>query len=67
VIEGLADKGEKGNEDRILWGWGDSLQWIESSLDLPVTIAILSKSALGEIQLIMYVCFAITQGSDPVH
>jgi hypothetical protein len=37
-IESRVDKGKKGNRSRLLHSGSDSLCWIESSSDLPITV-----------------------------
>jgi hypothetical protein len=53
AIVGCADKGKKGDRSGLLRGYGDSLQWIESSLDLLFAMAVLPESVTEELQLIM--------------
>jgi hypothetical protein len=49
-----------------LHGGSDSLRWIESPSDLPVTVAVPPESALEKLQLIMKT-FVSTQGSGPMY
>jgi hypothetical protein len=45
---------------------GESLRWIDSPSDLPVTVAVPLESVPEELQLIMKT-FVITQGSGPMY
>jgi hypothetical protein len=64
-IESRIDKWKKGDRSGLLQGGSDSLRWIESSLFLPVTIAVPLESVVEKLQLIME-AFMITQGSGPM-
>jgi hypothetical protein len=66
AIEGHVDKGKKGDRSGLLWGGSDSLRWIESPSDLPVTVAVPLESVLEKLQLIIKT-FVITQVSGPMY
>jgi hypothetical protein len=66
AIEGHIDKGKKGNRSGLLRSGRNSLLWIESPSDLPVTVAVPLESVLEKLQLIMKT-FVITQGFVPMY
>jgi hypothetical protein len=66
MIEGCVGKWKNGDRSGLHRGCGDSLRWIESMSDLPVTVAIPLESVPEELQLIME-AFLITQGSDSMY
>jgi hypothetical protein len=59
-------KGRRGDRSGLLRGGSDSLWWIESPSDLPVTVAIPLESVLEKFKLIMK-NFVITQSSGPMY
>jgi hypothetical protein len=64
VIEGRANKGNKGNRSGFLRCGSGSLRWIQGPSDLPVTVAVPLESVLQKFKFIMKT-FVITQGSGP--
>jgi hypothetical protein len=66
AIESRVDKGKKGDRSGLVRGGSDSLRWIESPSDLPVTAAVPLESVPEELQLIMG-AFVITQSSGPMY
>jgi hypothetical protein len=66
ATEGHADKGKRGDQDRFLWGSGNSLQWTKSLSGLLVTITVLPETGPEKLQLIMW-AFLVTKGSGPVN
>jgi hypothetical protein len=66
VIESRVDKWKKGNLSGLLRIGSDSLRWIESLSDLPVTVAVPLESVPEELKLIME-AFVITQCSGPMY
>jgi hypothetical protein len=66
AIEGRVDKEMKGDRSGFLRGGSDSLRWIESPSDLPVTVAVPLESVLEKLQVITKT-FVITQGSGPMN
>jgi hypothetical protein len=66
AIESRVNKGKKRDRSGLFQGGSDSLRWIESPSDLPVTVAVPLESVLKKLQLIMKAS-VITQGSGPMY
>jgi hypothetical protein len=66
AIEGRVDKGKKGDRSGLLQGGSDSLRWIDSPSDLPVTVAVPLESVLQKFKFIMKT-FVITQVPGPTY
>jgi hypothetical protein len=49
AIKGCVDKWKKSDRSDLLQGRGDSLRWIDSLLDLPITLAIPVERVLEEL------------------
>jgi hypothetical protein len=66
AIESSVDKWKKADRSGLPWGSSDSLRWIKSPSDLPVTADVPLQSVPKELKLIME-AFVITQGSGPMY